>query len=250
MQGLMNKLAELFIRSKKPLHFLHLGKTGGTTIRSAVGDRSLGKFRMRDKIFWKYYPKVVFHYDVPQAFQKLPNLFFFIRDPIARYKSGFEYSKRILISNEKTMHNESFAADPATRKQLENLFEQFSSFEEWISCLSKTEDNDKHDFATRLKEAIPHLRMDYTYYFKDLQNVRKHSSKVIFIGRQETFTDDIKALYNLIGINSSKHQDLILNAGVKSAPKVNAQLRIGLCKEYEIYDALLELKDNLKSNRI
>ena len=63
-------------------------------------------------------------------------------------------------------------------------------------------------------------------------------------------SDDIKALYNLIGINSSKHQDLILNAGVKSAPKVNAQLRIGLCKEYEIYDALLELKDNLKSNRI
>ena len=36
----------------------------------------------------------------------------------------------------------------------------------------------------------------------------------------------------------------------KSAPKVNAQLRMALSKEFEIYDALLELKDNLKSNRI
>jgi hypothetical protein len=251
MQGLTNNLAELLIRSKKPLHFLHLAKTGGTTIRSAIGGRTLGKFRMRDKIFWKYYPKVIFHSDVPQSFEKLSNLVFFIRDPIARYQSGFEYAKRILISNEKTVHKESFADDPAKRKQLEFLFEQFSSFEEWIHCLSKTQDNVKYHFATSLKEAIPVLRMDYTYYFKDVQNVRTHSSKVIFIGSQETFTDDIKALYNLIGINSSKNQRLLLNAGAKkSAPKVNAQSRIALSKEYEIYDALLELKDNLKSNPI
>ena len=215
MQGLMNNFAELFIRSKKPLHFLHLAKTGGTTIRSTIGDRTLGKFRMRNKIFWKYYPKVIFHSDVPQSFEKLPNLVFFIRDPIARYQSGFEYAKRILISNEKTVHKESFADDPAKKKQLESLFEQFSSFEEWIHCLSKTQDNIKHDFAASLKEAIPVLRMDYTYYFKDLQNVRMHSTKVIFIGSQETFTDDMKALKKLIGINSSKHQHLLINAREK-----------------------------------
>lgn len=75
----------LFRKNKKQkVHFLHIGKTGGSAVKFALKEYS--------KTSWC---KITFH-DHKTSLSDIPEgekIFFFLRDPISRFISGF-YSRQ------------------------------------------------------------------------------------------------------------------------------------------------------------
>ena len=71
--------------SRKPAaHFLHIGKTGGTAIIDV-----LRQYAQASPYFVYHHPHYVRLIDIPKG----EKVFFFLRDPITRFVSGF-YSRQ------------------------------------------------------------------------------------------------------------------------------------------------------------
>ena len=96
LRALLSKLARRTerlwrgTRAGRPVHFLHIGKTGGTAFKHAITTARRQNARLGALTpALHLHPHTVHLRDIPKG----DRFFFFLRDPISRFVSGF-YSRK------------------------------------------------------------------------------------------------------------------------------------------------------------
>lgn len=168
------------LQGKKILHFLHLGKTGGTAVKHALKQIPPG-----DRHVIYLHPHRVKLRDIPRG----EKVFFFLRDPATRFVSGF-YSRQ---RQGKPRHSTPWSAE---EKQ---AFEIFSTPSQLAKALSSHEPELRKKALSAMHD-IQHVRNSYWEWFENEEYLKERLSDILFIGFQETLTSDFARLKNRLDL--------------------------------------------------
>lgn len=159
---------------KQFIHFIHIGKTGGTAIKYAL------------EPFLKSGKYIIYVHSHSFKLQDAPEgekVFFFLRDPIKRFTSGFYSRQR---QGQPRMF---FPWSPEEKA----AFEYFKTPNQLALALSST-DNEERSKATIAMHSISHVRSHYWDWFKDETYFLSRVKDIFYIGFQETLQDDFEIL--------------------------------------------------------
>lgn len=182
-----------YITSKETIHFLHIGKTGGTSLKVMLESNKFKKFN------------IIVHsheftfLDVP----KNDLVIFFLRNPIDRFVSGFYSRKRKGQPTYNVPWNEEEKIAFETFETPNALAEKLSS-----------EINVEKKQAIFAMNAIRHVNTHFNDWLVDENFLTHHKNQIFYIGFQESFEEDIKKLYNKL---TKKH----LNTNIEKAHQTN-----------------------------
>jgi hypothetical protein len=158
---------------KRRVHFLHIGKTGGTAIKRALKGVSTPRYEIQ------LHPHSFRLRNAPVG----DGVFFFLRDPIARFVSGF-YSRW-----RQGMPRAHF---PWTRAE-RVAFSRFSTPNSLAIGLG-SEDAGERAAALDAMKGIRHVKAHYWDWFGDESYFVSRAADVLFVGRQETLDEDFERL--------------------------------------------------------
>jgi hypothetical protein len=168
------------IQGKRIVHVLHIGKTGGTALKNA-----LEPFLVNDS-------QVICLHSHECKLSEIPlgeGVVFFLRDPLARFVSGF-YSR---LRQGQPKYFFPWNADEQT------AFDYFDSPNKLAVCLS-SENGDVKRAAHKAMNSIAHVKSHYWDWFGDEQYFLSRSDDIVFIGFQEHLDEDFKRLKSTLGI--------------------------------------------------
>lgn len=163
------------LRGKPTIHFLHIGKTGGTAIKVC-----LKKLRDDNIILHKHNITLP---DIP----KDDKVFFILRNPITRFVSGFNSRQR------KGAPRYFF---PWT-KQEEAAFTKFNTANELAESLS-SKNNETKTSAELAMRNIQHVKESYYKWIINDQYFESRKKDILFIGFQEDLDSDFKKLKTIL----------------------------------------------------
>ena len=164
---------------KKDAHFLHIGKTGGSAIKSALAQCT------RTPSYRIHLEKhEVTLADVPVG-QKM---FFCLRDPVSRFVSGF-YSRQ-----RKGLPRYYVEWTPGER----DVYETFATPNELALALSRSS-GDPESPAVRAMSAVKHLG-HYNFWYGDIDTFKSRVSDILFIGFQDSLDSDFERLRRILGL--------------------------------------------------
>ncbi len=171
------------MQNKQLVHFLHIGKTGGSAIKLALKQSSTNS-----RYTFRYRPHQINLKDVPEG----EKVVFFLRDPISRFISGF-YS-RLRQGRPKYTSPWSEAEKAA--------FECFHTPKQLALALSSDNKEQKIN-AEKAMESIRHVKHSYWRWFDNEAYLRRRQADVFFIGRQEHLNKDFEILKEKLGVTDS-----------------------------------------------
>ncbi len=159
-------------RGKQPVHFLHIGKTGGSAIKHA-----LCPALKSDRYVLHLHPHRVRLSDVPPG----ENVFFFLRDPVTRFGSGFfsrqrQGKPRYFIP---WSHEEKIA------------FGNFHLPNQLALALSSPNEEERAKACDAMR-SIRHVRNSYWKWLKDEQYLDLRADDILFVGLQENLASDFE----------------------------------------------------------
>jgi len=168
----------------RTLHFLHIGKTGGTALKHALSGAHL------DTEHWK----VILHSHQTRLEHIPPgeSVFFFLRDPISRFVSGFYSRQRQGLP----------AYNSPWSKKEKVAFSTFDTPEELATALTSA-DIHRRLAALAAMSSIRHVRDSYWKWFGSESYFQQRIDDIFFIGRQESLTLDFECLKALLGLDPS-----------------------------------------------
>lgn len=168
------------MQGKQFVHFLHIGKTGGSSIKYAMSQH------FADNCYAIYlHSHHVRLRDVPGG----ERVIFFLRDPISRFISGF-------YSRQRQGRPRYFRRWNPDEK---NAFEEFSTPNQLAIAIFSTDDKEKRR-AQSAMESIQHVRDSYMEWFESEDYFRSRLSDVFFIGFQERLAEDFDILKLKLGL--------------------------------------------------
>ncbi|MEA2047499.1 MAG: sulfotransferase family 2 domain-containing protein [Campylobacterota bacterium] len=170
------------IHIKQKVHFLHIGKTGGSAIRSVL-----------DKNGETSTHNIITHGHAT-SIQSIPTgekIIFFLRDPISRFISGFYSRKR------KGQPRYNVEWKPLEKK----IFTTFETPNELALALSDTKLS-HHDLAINAMDYVQHLR-HYDNWYIDFEYFNSRLEDIFFIGFQESLDEDFVKLKAKLSIDSN-----------------------------------------------
>lgn len=159
---------------KEVLHFLHIGKTGGTAIKYALANTpstecyTLKLHRHRTRLR-----------NIPEG----EKVMFFVRDPIARFVSGF-YSRM--------RQGQPRYANPWKEGE-EEAFALFKTPNELAMGLA-SEDEERRLAAVEAMKKIGHVRSSYWDWFENEEYLHSRFGDLYYIGFQENSREDFEAI--------------------------------------------------------
>lgn len=162
------------------VHMLHIGKTGGTAVKHAL--RSCRA--PRDV-------RIVMH-DHKTALSDLPpwdDVFFFLRDPVSRYVSGFNSRLR----EGRPRYDKAWTADER------DAFEHFTTPDE-LAVAIDAGDPELRKAARRAMSRIGHVRWHYSRWLGGARLLRARRRRIVLIGHQETLAEDLERLKDRLGL--------------------------------------------------
>lgn len=168
-------MSSLFRRSRRQLHLLHIGKTGGTAVRTAIGGR---KTREHEVVIHGHDDTLR---DIPVGEQSI----FFVRDPVTRFVSAFYSRQR--QGRPLTFH-------PWTEGE-EKAFTTFDGPGDLARALASGDETARDAMA-----AIRHVREPLSKWLVDEDYLRSRLDDVLFVGSQERLDDDFAHLKELLGL--------------------------------------------------
>jgi hypothetical protein len=168
--------------SKQSIHFIHIGKTGGSSVRYALSNPSC---EQRYKFFFHNHD--VRLEDIPRE-QKV---FFFLRDPCTRFVSGF-YSRQRMG---KPKYYQPWTSGEAL------AFSKFDTPNALAESLS-SEDNALRQAAFEAMSNIMHVKDSYLYWFKSQEYFLSRLSDILFVGFQESLETDFLKFKEKLGLTS------------------------------------------------
>jgi hypothetical protein len=164
---------------KQIIHFLHQRKTGGTALKHA-----LAKQRVSETHIIEFHQHDVTLKMIPRG----DKVFFFVRNPITRFISGFNSRKR-----------EGYPANHRPWREKEKfVFAHFDTPNQLALSLSAT-DAVVRSNAEKAMNSIDHIKYSYWDCFHDEEYFKSRFEDILFIGFQEQFYDDVKILEKLLG---------------------------------------------------
>jgi hypothetical protein len=174
------------------VHFLHIGKTGGTAIKSALHDAGLAYFKEERASEFPDTPygRLQLHDHQFRLTHVPPDDYaiFFVRDPIARMVSGFQ--SRLSLGQPR--YRSEWTPDERT------AFEAFPTPQRLAAALV-SDDPDERSLAQWAMRRIRHLRFMQRFTGPP-SRIQTRLDKILYIGRQETLDADwgrIKRLLRL-----------------------------------------------------
>jgi hypothetical protein len=162
------------------VHFLHIGKTGGTAVKSA-----LRSAQSSDGYVFVLHSHKARLRDVPTG----ERVVFFLRDPITRYISSFYSRQRQGLPRH---------LNPWNREE-EVAFSRFTSPNELAAGLS-AEDDDERELARHAMRAIKHVKSSYWDWFENESYFLSRIPDILFVGFQESLDADFERLKQKLGL--------------------------------------------------
>jgi hypothetical protein len=177
------------------LHFIHVGRTGGTAIKRALRTAGWACWASEYEKKAPHMPEtryghIILHRHSFRLFElELDDyVFFSLRDPISRFVSGF-YSRR------RKGHPDRYIE---WRKGERAAFERFSTPEELALALASWNPV-KRWAAERAMSDVMHLG-HFSDFLGSEADLRAKLSHVVYILRQETLAEDWRQLKALLGL--------------------------------------------------
>jgi len=163
----------------KRKHFLHIGRTGGTAIYTALQKTDLD-FEWHEHAF------------TLADLERGKDVIFFYRDPVTRFTSAFYSRKR----EGKPRYN-----SPHTEVE-KKAFNRFETPNELAEALPSKE-------ARTAMNNISHINQPLSYYLKSIDYLKKRKDDIYFYGRQETLNKDFTLLKEKLGIETELPTDKV-----------------------------------------
>jgi hypothetical protein len=170
-------------QGKDFIHFLHLGKTGGSAVKYAL--KSCPK---RTGFVLYLHPHRVRLRDIPRG----DKVFFFLRDPVSRFVSGFYSRKR----QGRPRYDSPWS--PAERE----AFKYFQTPDQLGRALA-SRDGLESRRAEAAMNAIHHVRDSYWKWFESKEYLLSRLQDILFIGFQERLNRDFQRLKTILGLDGS-----------------------------------------------
>jgi Sulfotransferase family len=161
------------------LHFLHIGKTGGTAVKQCLQDYADGTD----------YELLLHGHDVTlRDVARGEKILFVIRDPLTRFVSGFNGRLR-----------EDLPRYHYPWKDAERIaFERFATPDDLARALS-SDDREERLAAEHAMRNIGHVNTPYSYWSGDERTFRKRLPDIFFIAVQDRLDDDFELLKRKLG---------------------------------------------------
>jgi hypothetical protein len=216
------------------LHFLHVGKTGGSALKYALRDAG-----------WPDTPfGPLVEHPHRRRWNELPPdepVFFFVRDPIDRFLSGFTARQR---RGAPRYHFRWTEAES-------EAFSRFSSAQELATSL-ESPDPDTARAAHRAMRRIRHLRSQ-SWTVGGPADLRPRLDRVVYIGRQETLDADWQNLQRILEvpdyIELPRDPVTANRTGDWSRDQIDDRARAALRRYYDKDYRLLDLCDDVRRRR-
>ena len=157
----------------RPVHFLHVGKTGGTAFKYSV-ERAREYHGPLARVI-HLHPHTVRLPDVPAG----EGFLFFLRDPLSRFVSGF-YSRQRQGRPRYVV---------PWRPGEEDAFRHFRSPNQLALALSARETGERNRAEAAMR-SIGHVRDGYMRWFEDEAYFLSRLDDLFFIGFQERLAED------------------------------------------------------------
>ncbi|MBA3436345.1 MAG: sulfotransferase family 2 domain-containing protein [Chloroflexi bacterium] len=171
------------LRRHRVVHMLHIGKTGGTALKHA-----LRHCPAPDSLQLMLHGHVVPLSAIPLR----DEVFFFLRDPLSRYVSGFNSRRREgRPSNQRPW-------TPGERR----AFERFSTPDELARALS-SEDARVSTAARHAMTRIGHVRYPLSRWLGNAELLRKHRDRIVLVGWVDTLESDFERLKDTLDLPAS-----------------------------------------------
>lgn len=167
------------LTGRQNVHFLHLRKTGGTTLKSV-----LGPHQVTPKSALHLHPHRFTLAHVPRGHRVM----FVARDPVSRFVSGFGGRLR---KGAPAHHVEWSPAE-------ELAFSRFTDPNSLALALAPA--HPSHAEAVHAMRNITHLQCSYWDWFIDEKLLASRQDDILFIGRIESFDDDFERLKQVLGL--------------------------------------------------
>lgn len=180
----------LHLRGLCPVHFLHIGKTGGNSIRHALDGATSDRYSVRK---WGH----GFHLNHVPAGDKF---FFFVRDPVDRFTSAFTYR-----------YGEGTQLNPDPWTEAERIaFERFPTPNALGEALSA--EGGTHAAAVSAMQSIEHVRDHFWDWFDTPEYLLSRRKDLLFAGRQETLEEDFAELTRRLGMEHKRMPTDLVNS--------------------------------------
>jgi hypothetical protein len=218
------------VRGQRVVHMLHIRKTGGTAVKAA-----LAAVETPPGLRLMLHPHRVSLDDVPAS----DEVFFFLRDPVARFVSGFESRRR----EGRPAHYHPWSQ--AERR----AYERFSTAESLATALTSVDDAERHA-AERAMNSINHVKSRLSDWLGDEALLKARRSRILLVGWQETLDLDFRRLVDLLGLPPDTTLPTDEGAAHRSAPdgthevlsaQAAATIRDWYASDYELIDVLIRL---------
>jgi len=174
----------LRIRGKRCIHVLHVGKTGGTAVKEA-----LSPIAENEQYRILFHPHRIGLSKIPRR----DEVVIFLRDPVARFVSGFNSGKR---------KGQPKNYSPWTSE--EEAFTRFTTPNELAMALS-SDDPRTHEKAVKAMWSIRHVGTSFRDWLVSPREIMSRKGH-LFIGFTENLDADFEALKAWLGIPSSQAQ--------------------------------------------
>lgn len=167
-------------RGRRIVHFLHVGKTGGTAVKEALRPHRRGP-----EHHLLLHGHATTLADVPAG----ENFVFFLREPVSRFVSGFRSRQRQGLPRHDVPWSDAERV----------AFERFSEPEDLALALYHP-DAELREAAAAAMRSIQHVRDDYGHWFGTLEMFRRREHDILHVGFQETLDRDFSLLRNKLGL--------------------------------------------------
>jgi hypothetical protein len=205
----MNKLLRILlityarITNKTVVHFLHIGKTGGSAIKSSIGENKLTATHLH-----LFHSHDVILKDIP----KKDKIAFFLRDPITRFTSGFYSRKR----QGKPLYNTPW------HEEEKIAFSDFDTPNHLAESISSLDSNIRKKAEYAMKN-IHHVKTSYNDWFGDLEYFKSRQTDIFFIGFLENYEADFTTYCKKIGLKDVSLEQSEIKSH-KAPPSENREL--------------------------
>jgi hypothetical protein len=170
---------------KTPVHFIHIGKTGGTSIIAGL------KIESSPNLGRKYVVFSHFHDFGLKDVGRGEKIFFCVRDPIEKFISGF-YSRQ-------RKGRPRYSKEWSIGEQ--HAFERFSTPNQLALALSSDNQEDRNEAVLAMK-TIVHVSASYWDWFVDEKYFESRLGDVLFVCQIERLDSDFEKLKQLLRLPS------------------------------------------------
>lgn len=169
------------LQGKPRVHFLHLGKTGGSAVKYAI--ENCPNPHSRYVVY--LHPHETTLRDVP----KQEKFFFFLRDPVSRFVSGF-------YSRQRQGRPRYFLRwTPAE----EAAFARFTTPNALAAALTSTDHHERVQAEAAMK-TILHVKDSYWNWFESREYFSSRLPDLFFVGFQEQLSSDFEIITSKLGL--------------------------------------------------